>query len=142
MKRTVYLNCFLFLSSFTCSLDLVSDAQQSASADHNHPSGSQSALRGGELGHVTEEFGGVRSSNAASATTTTCISDGRTSQASIDEIALRMMMNTPSSFKNMHHQSAKGRLAVQTEDVCFKYKKSTQSLILNHVSLQIPEGTM
>lgn len=111
------------------SLDPVSDGHLSASPDRNHPSGSQSALRGGDLVHATDDC--VRS----------FLSEGRTSQASIDEIALRMMMNTPSSFKNMQQQKG-SRLAVQTEDVCFKYKKSTQSLILNHVSLQIPEGTM
>lgn len=73
------------------------------------------------------------------------MSGGRrtTSQSAIDEIALRMMMNTPSSCKQQQASDKKGsRLAVQTQDVCFKYKKSSQSLILNHVSIQIPEGTM
>ena len=54
----------------------------------------------------------------------------------MDEIALRMM-STPSSLKQRQ-----ARLAVQTEDVCFKYKKSSHSLILNRVSILIPEGTM
>lgn len=116
------------------SLDPVSDGHLSDDQERSHPSASESASRGGDLGHADVVMTSV----------TTAMSGGRTSQASIDEIALRMMMNTPSSFKNMHqNQQQKGsRLAVQTQDVCFKYKKSTQSLILNHVSIQIPEGTM
>ena len=63
--------------------------------------------------------------------------------SSADEIAHRMIMNrTPVSSLKRSTGGKSGRLAVQTEDVCFKYKKSAHSLILNNVSIQIPEGTM